>query len=367
MSRRRLPRNLTASFRWLARFPIKHRESLISFILCLSSSAPIVYFAVTKFDLEDPATGGDHGDVSQYVKMFSGTPLEEIRKPFRYRVITPWLARQVPFLPESVTQFFDIDSEKVIKFKFGMVNLLGLATTSFFLFRYCRCVSFSPLESILGSYLFLTSFFVVNFGGVPLVDALAYASLMLGIYSLVRGSYGLLFVAFTVGMFAKETTVLVIPAAILINDSWKSKIIPCLVCLPGLLAYAIFRLLILPTEFGANYSLPSAFAGILSILVPSERWLWIFIDGGSAFGILWLFCLHGFYLIRSDKSSPIYRLSFLVPFILLIPFLLATSIGRIWCLGFPFVIPLSLVSLRAVFTSMNESSNILERRQSIDS
>lgn len=99
---------------------------------------PIVYFAVTKFDLYDPATGGTDGDVAQYVKIFAGTPLEEIRKPFCYRIITPWLARQVPFLPQTVTQYYDIDPEKIIKFKFGMVNLLGLAMTSFSVFQYCR-------------------------------------------------------------------------------------------------------------------------------------------------------------------------------------------------------------------------------------
>lgn len=178
---------------------------------------------------------------------------------------------------------------------------------------------------------------------------------MLGIYALVKRSNGLLFVVFSIGMFAKETTVLVFLASGLINDSWKSKIVSCLVCLPGLLAYAGFRLLLLPTDFGATYGFSTAFDGVLSILIPSERWLWIFIDGGSAFGVLWLFGLHGWCLVRSNKSNPFYQFSFLVPLILLTPFMLATNVGRIWFLAFPFVIPLSLVSLREILKSMVES------------
>jgi hypothetical protein len=317
-------------------------------LLCLAAAASLVYFPITKYDVEDPATGGKTADVAQYIRMFQGAALTEIPTPYRYRVLTPWLARQVPWLPDSVSQHYDISPVKIVKFKFGMVNMAGLAAAGFFLYLLGRALRLTSSESLLGSYLFFTAFFVVNYGGVPLVDSLSWAFLTLGIYAAVTDRYLLLFLAFTIGMFAKETNILIPVAVLLLSDSRRVKLAKALLCLPGIAGYGIFRLCILPTDAWVNYGLASALQKVLQAVIPSKIWIYWIIDGGLTFGVLWGLALHGFLLIRQRRSDPLYRLSFLVPLVMVIPFLIGSNVGRIWFLSFPIMIPLSLVSLRRV-------------------
>ena len=65
---------------------------------------------------------------------------------------------------------------------------------------------------LLAALLFYTSFPVVNFGGTPMVDAWAYAFLLLGLVAALRGSLAWLGIASLVGMLAKETSLLLVPA-----------------------------------------------------------------------------------------------------------------------------------------------------------
>lgn len=324
------------------------KRLLVIALLCLAAAASLVYFPITKYDVEDPATGGKTGDVAQYIRMYQGVALTEIPKPYRYRVLTPWLARQVPWLPESVSQHYEISADKIVKFKFGMVNLAGLAAAGFFLFLLSRALRLASLESLLGSYLFFTAFFVVNYGGVPLVDSLSYAFLAMGIYAAVTNRYLLLLLASTVGMFAKETNILILVAALLLADTRRVKFTKALLCLPGIAGYACFRLFLFPTTVGYNYGMASALEKIQQAVIPSKMWIYWAIDGGLAFGVLWALALHGFLMIRQQRSDPLYRLSFLVPLCMVIPFLIGSNVGRIWFLSFPIMIPLALVSLRRV-------------------
>ena len=325
------------------------KRMLVVAMLCLTASISIVYFPITKYDMYDPATGGTSGDVAQYVRMYQGVPLSEIPKPYRYRVLTPYLARLVPELPHLVTQYFEIDSEKIIKFKFGIINMIGLAATGFLLFLLCSSLRFSDMESILASYLFFTSFFVVNYGGVPLVDAFAYFFLILGILAALKNWDLLLFLSVGLGMFEKETTVLILIAVILMRDPLKSKLKKIFLCLPGILAYVVFRLIILPTDVGFNYSFSSALDGILNAMIPNKYWIYIAIDNGLSFGAIWILAFHGLFIIRREKDNPLFRLSLLVPIVFIIPFLIGSNYGRILFLAFPVIIPLSIVSLRYLF------------------
>lgn len=321
-------------------------QMLVVAMLCLTASISVVYFPITKFDIHDRATGGETGDVAQYIKMYQGVPLDDIPKPYRYRVLTPYLARLVPWLPESVSQFYEIDAEKIVKFKFGMINMLGLAATGFLLFLLCGSLHFSTAESLLACYMFFTSFFVVNYGGVPLVDALAYLFLVLGILSALRKWHSLLFISVGLGMFQKETCVLILISVILLSNPIRLKLKQICLCLPGIIAYLTFRLIALPTTAGYQYSFSSAVNGILDALTPDKSWIYTAIDGGLSFGAMWLLALHGFFLIKHEKDNPLVRLSILIPVVMIIPFLIGSNIGRIWFLAFPVVIPLSVVSLR---------------------
>jgi hypothetical protein len=311
---------------------------------------------IQKHDLSDPAIS----DVVEYIKIFRGVAFSEVPKPFRYRVLTPYLARLVPFRPEFVAvpsaSRSSVDPDKILKFKFGVVNWLGLAATSTLLFVFCRYMYFSSSESLLASFIFLTSFYVVWPSGIPSADPLAFLFLMLGIVATFNNWYFTLFISFTIGMFAKETTALVIPAIFLLPGTVKSKFIKLGLCLPGLVGYMIFRWLISPTNLGqdTNYSVSSITENLEAALIPSELWLRGVVEGGFAFGIVWFLALHGWLLIRREKTAPLYRLSFLIPVVIATPLVLGTNLGRIWFLAFPVIIPLSLLSLRQILNNRNQ-------------
>src|SRR5690349_13441302 len=88
-------------------------------LLCLCASAALVYPPITKYDLYDPGLGGHEGDVGLYVRMEQGVPLSGIARPWRYRVLTPFMARLIPELPHALARYFDLSADKRIQFRFG--------------------------------------------------------------------------------------------------------------------------------------------------------------------------------------------------------------------------------------------------------
>lgn len=326
-----------------------YAENIFVFLLFLSVSFSVVYSQITRFDLSDSAFGGTDGDIKQYIKIFSGESLETIPKPFRYRILTPVLARFLPFLPKSVAVFYEVDDEKVVKFKFGIVNALFLCFSALYLYKFCRYLAFSYELSLLGGLFFLCSFYVVNYAGMPLVDASAYFIIMASLYAIVKGQNIRFFFLFTLGLFAKETTLLIFIAVFLIVVGKKEKLIKSALCFPGLSAYAVFRFILYPANIGYTYSINKAIQGLKILIIPSDFLIYMAIDGGLAFGFLWIFAAHGYYCIHKNRGHLLIRLLPLFWLIVLLPFLLRTNIGRIWFLSFPIVIPLVLSSIKRFF------------------
>jgi hypothetical protein len=324
---------------------------LVVFLLCLNAAIPSAYFSVTKEDIHDVALGGPKGDAAQYVRMFQGASLDEIPKPFRYRILTPYLARLVPFLPASLTRVYEVTPDKVIKFKFAVVNLLGLAGAALFTFLLCETLGFSSLESLAGGLLFITGFTVVNFGGAPMVDALSFFFLAAAIVCVLRDWNVGLLLSVLVGMFARESTAYVLVPILALRGPASARVRKVLLCLPGFLAYLVFRLVLRPTKMGWNYGVADMLDNLRITLTSSARLGWIATDGGLAFGLLWILALWGWWTLvrRREWGHPLFRLSFLIPFAMLIPNLVWANIGRLFYLAFPAVIPLALLPIRRIF------------------
>lgn len=183
---------------------IRSVGSILLLLLFITISFSIVYTPVTKVDLNDDAIG----DTKIYIAMYKGQTLKEIPKPFRYRFLIPYLARIIPAPPHFLTQGFQIDSIKVIKFKFGVINAIGLAMAAWFLFLFCSRLGFNNYLSIIGSFLFLTSFYILNYAGLPYADAFAYFFLISCLYAIYINNNVMLLFLFSVGIFAKETIIL---------------------------------------------------------------------------------------------------------------------------------------------------------------
>ena len=300
---------------------------------------------MSKYPLYEPGLGGAEGDVGQYVKIYQGRPLMEVARPFRYRVFTPVLARAIPLVPRSLLRYFDVGPEKLIQYHFGMANLLGLALSGLLLVMLCEALGFALHEGVLAAFLFYTAFPVVNFGGTPLDEAWAYAFLLLGLVAALRGSLPWLAAASVVGMLAKETTLLIVPAVLVLADPLRLKVRKLLALLPGLALYAAFRFVLYPGGYGFPSGLRNSVENLVWRLAHGPYLWWILFAGGTAFGAVWLLAALGAWRLRHAPRHPLFRLAWLVPLVMLTPFVIGSEIARIWFYAFPAVIPLALVVL----------------------
>jgi hypothetical protein len=320
-------------------------------LLCLGASAAVTYPAVTKYQLLEPGLGGPGGDVGMYVCMERGEPLASIARPFRYRVLTPLFARVVPQPPHALLRWFDFSGardDKLVQLRFGLVNCLALACTGTLLVAWCGALGFAPVESLLAALLFYTAFPVVNYGGTAMVDPWGYAFLVLGLLAIRRDQPGVLLFAGVAGMFAKETTALLVPAALLMPRGAAQVRWRVAALLPGLAAYAIFRFALYPGGDGFPGDPATSLENLVWRLRHGPYLAWIAWDGGTAFLALWPFAGWGWRDVRHDADRALARLAWLVPPILALPFLIGSNIGRIWFYAFPVMIPLAVRSLRRV-------------------
>lgn len=331
----------------------KYLTSVWVFLLYFTASFSMVYFSMNEYDIVDNITSQTHPDVAEYLKIYRGENLHEIPKPFRYRIVIPYLAKTLPsisgLLPKPIAKFYHISSEKEIKFKFGLINLLSLTGCALMLYILCIHLGFSSYESLLSGYIYLTSFYILNYATIPMVDAGAYFFLILCIVSILKKWNIILFFSVLIGMGVKETTIIALVVILLMKHPWKTKITQIIVSGPGILSYIIFRFVIAPTQIGYNYGIKDILdrLNLLSI----GTWWWIGFEGLLAFGIVWVFAWKGWKIVRKTPENPLRPLLYFIPLILLLPFVFGTNYGRIWFMAFPVLIPLGLIGMKEIFKS----------------
>ena len=322
--------------------PIK--SHFMIYFLLLSVSLGIVYNPITKIDINDGALS----DVKKYIAIYEGKSLKEIPKPYRYRFVIPYLARCIPIPPPIVTERFEIDEIKIIKYKFGILNAFGLSLAAYFLFLFCMKLGIARMMSLLGSFLFLTNFYVINYAGLPFVDAFSYFFLIFCFYTILAQRNFLLFTAFMLGIFVRETLVLCFVYILTIEQPIPEKMKKIALCMPGLLLYLYVRIVLLPTDIGYNYTLQRFSEVMVNYLAGLSNWMYAFLNLFFSFGFLWVLAVKGLLTLKSNGDKKLNSLLPIVPLVLIIPFLIGTDLGRIWFLVFPVVIPLSLIGLAPI-------------------
>jgi hypothetical protein len=325
-------------------------------VLCLGAAAAVVYVPITKYPLYEPGLGGNAGDVGQYVRMEQGAKLDQIARPFRYRIFTPLIARAVPLPPASLLRYFDMSEDKLVLLRFGLVNWVGLATTGTAMVALSLALGFTLPEGLLAALLFVTALPVVNFDGAPMADAWGHAFLALGLLAALRGSLFGLFVTSLIGMSAKETTVLLLPAVLLLPGTWRQRARCVAALVPGLAGYAFFRLVAYPGGVGFPADLQTSLENLGWRLQHGPYFMWLLWDGGSAFLALWPLAAIGLWNLRGRRDEPLARLAWLVPAILLVPLVIGSNVGRIWFYAFPVMIPLALEGLRHTLAPLARAS-----------
>ena len=323
--------------------------SLLWALVMLPACLALAYFPATKYDPYDLFTGGRSGDAAQYIAIAHGADLRDIPKPYRYRFVAPVLTRYVPLPPGVLLSRFEMTDAKTETYRFAVVNALGLFLATAGLALLMAKLRFSVLEQYLAALLFLTCFVTVNYGTVPLVDGASFGALALGVAAGAwRRWYALAAIAL-VAMFVKETSVLIAVAAVLYQGSWRDRAWSALACAPGIVAYAVVRLVILPTTVGFGYGAPQALRTVVHYFTTTSGLVSLAYYLLVGFGALLVLAPWGWVLVRRAGDRPeLLRLAWLVLVALAMPFVLNTSLDRIWFLAFPVVIPLSVVTLASL-------------------
>lgn len=327
--------------------------NILVFSLFLYISSAITYWAIGTFDIEKDASP----DMGYYFSIYNKADLDTIPKPFRYRILTPVIARYVPFLPDVIAQFFNINDDEVMLFRFGIINIISLSVAAFCLFLFLLTLDFSIKEGFIGALVYLTGFFVINWTAAPMVDAMAHAFIMIGILAIRQKRYLILFIVVLMGMFAKETIILVPLSIPFLNRERRDISWQLGITLPGLLLYFAIRYYFFPTSIGYNYPFEKVIQGFLNYLTPQKRHFMDILEIALVYGPFWLLAMKGLYVCFKLDNRMLIRFSLLalVPFIAC--FIILESFGRILLLSFPAVIPLILVGFRSLTDILSDVQN----------
>lgn len=314
------------------------RQGLLLLTYALAA-APIVYVGYREFDIDDPATGGDAGDSAAYARMALTGTLEEVPKPFRYRVVVPFAARLAMHAAGRA-------DEADLRVAFAVLDLLGLALAAWAVCALVRRFGFSVREGFIGGLLFLSAWPVLRFGGAVLVDAWSHAVLAGAAYAIVARRHWSLLLIVSAGMFVRETTVFAALLVLVVPAPWSVRFRQLACFVPGVLGYSLFRFVLAPTDDGYAYNLDRFQRQVADVLSWSGL-PYTLRELALTFGAAGLLLVVGLIHNRRVRVLPA-RLFWLIPAALVIPFLIASNLARIWFLAFPAVIPLAVLGLRAV-------------------
>ena len=282
------------------------------------------------------SVGTTRTDSTSDAAMTGHAPWATIPKPFRWRIVVPLVAGLLPHADTAQVQAV-----------WGVIDAVALTAAAWFLHRFLRERGASAASALLGAVLFFASWVILRYAGGVLIDAASYAVLAAAAYASAARRTALLAVVMTVGMFVKETTALALVLIVLLDHPWAVRARQLAVGLPGVLGYVVFRLLT-PTDQGYAYSVGRIVEAVRT-LGSAHGLVLAVAQGVLTFGPLWLLAAIGW---RARALLP-RRTAWLVPLVLVVPYLIGSNLARVWFLAFPVVIPFAVVGVDALLSRAN--------------
>jgi hypothetical protein len=278
-----------------------------------------------------------------YLAMADGDAASSIPAPFRYRPFTPWLASHVPDPPQAWLEPNRPLNRQRAHFRFAVVNVLGLALAATGLCLLTSSLAGTRHAGMAAGLIFLTSYHPLRFATLPMAEAWSYAFLVWALWLLLKRRHLALGVVFLLGMTCKETTLLVLPAAALLGSTRQQRVGQALALLPAALTYVLWRTVLWPPP-EPLFSVASTRHWLYDLFVSGERFAGNAARASLAFHLFWIPAALAWWRRRGEAVALV-RWAWLVPGILLLPFLLALVPGRGWFFAFPFVLPLAVVGI----------------------
>jgi len=325
------------------------------FLIFLSVSFNITYWAMAKYDVYSDLSAV--GDAKHYVEMSQGN-YKDVPKRYLNRFLMPSI---VSFLNRGLkvekilSRYYEDVGSKMMQLSFGLVNIICLSVTAFIFFLYCGHLKFAFWESFSAALLFLTSFFVVTYYTVPMVDSMAVLCMILCFYAILRKNLLMLSMSFLVGVFVKEA-LFIIPLVVMVSERrFFSKML--LACLPGTIAYILFVKFSGPTSGAYLFCTLGNMAKLKNSLASGIRefTLYSIIEHVQTFMFLWILFIYALW--KKLKPDMLRRQAWLLLLPFIVPFLVnSAAVGRVAFYLFPIVIPLTISALKNIIGEDSEKS-----------
>lgn len=283
-------------------------------------------------------------DAAYYVSAMNGAPLDSIPKHYRFRVGHWFLASHVPDLPPGL---FNLTGTQQILFRFGLISLLALTLSCWLLYDLLIRSDFDPVFSLISVILWETSFYITSWIFQPLPDSLSYLAIILCLWLIKQKRFWLAGLLMIPGMLVKETTLAVGLLIWILPFSKREYLSSLLWMLPSIAFYWWFRTLF-PHESGHVFTPDRFLSGLNNIIAPGAHTLYWLISAFLSWQFCWIPILYGYYLVLKRQVQVPGNLLLIIPLFLIAPFLInASTIGRLWLIGFPAFVILCTIGLEA--------------------
>lgn len=291
--------------------------------------------------------GGKPFDVEQYekyVEYFRGNTnlVSELEGPFSYRPMVPFLASYLPF--DALTSI-------------NIINLIFLVIGLVYLKRFLIYLEFEEKWVLLGQILFIVSFPHFYYSTSGYIDASVLGILSITMYYLFLNKYFHFLLSFLIGIFIKETVMIILPVAVvyfLLRDSVKNKILK--ISIPLFLYISTIIIIRISVPQKENYIWNPSFEIFMSNLGRVKTYLTFIFTFGIP-GILSLLLIFSGVRKKISRNLLFPLITGFVFSILLWIYSLfaAYSDGRqIWT-SYIFTIPLSLLFIEKKFNNSSKS------------
>ncbi|MEO6094747.1 MAG: hypothetical protein ABIW76_03365 [Fibrobacteria bacterium] len=298
---------------------------------------PILYQSYKHYDPELTPW-----DVNAYMTLVEHPG--EFEPPFRFRFLAPLAVRAMRILPgyDVAVDFTEDPRVKKDYFHFSLFNFAVTVLTSGLLFVHLRA-RLRPAYAYLGSVLYLFSFYSVVTNIIPMGDTVCQLAIIACILLYERDKPVWFALACLIGVFAKETLIIVLGIWILIQSlTDRRRLWYLLYALPAALAYfAATRLSPSETEF--NYYRPGfVLDRVFRVFMPStwdaSLFFHVFVAQAPLLLALTAYAwLKGFHKREGLSMNP-ELLIFPLLIWLGITLDLGNSTGRVAFMGFPALI-----------------------------
>lgn len=285
---------------------------------------------------------------ANYVQYFRGLKQkgDGISVPYTYRPLAPLLASMLPIRNPIYSLI--------------VLNLIFLYATMLLVYDIVRALQFDFGGGVLSSILYVVSFPVFYFSPLGLVDVVCLFFICLGIYAVIKEKYWLYLVSIVLGIYAKESILVLLPFALIYyfqKHSWSKKFY--LLTVSSILLFAI-NFYVIRNYFAFNTSFYWS--------IEYDAFLANLFRKGTNIGSIMSFGIVGiistnfiFSNFKKLKNEYLYLLPWIAGFLTSMglygyAFFSAFADGRFVWYIYPFAIPLTLFYIQG----QKKSSNLLQ-------